>query len=128
MQQQPQYKNVVKDIIAFFKQQIILAKKSGIKQQNIILDPGIGFGKTLAHNLTILKNISTFKHAFPNNQLLIGASRKSFIGKLTGAEVDQRLPGTLAVDLLAANQGADILRVHDVAEHMQALQLWQLLQ
>lgn len=125
MQKHPRYKNVVAEIITFFKKQIDLAKRSGIKPSNIILDPGIGFGKTVQHNLKILRNLKKIKRAFPKHQLLIGASRKSFIGKLTGTETkaDNRLAGTLAVHLWAAQQGANILRVHDVAEHMQALML-----
>ncbi len=123
MQAQPHYKNVVQDIIAFFKKQIQLAVADGINRKNIIIDPGIGFGKTVEHNLIILRNLKKFKQAFPDLPLLIGASRKSFIGKLTGAEVQNRLPGTLALHLYAAQHGTDILRVHDVAEHQQALQL-----
>lgn len=125
MQKNPHYKNVVQDIIVFFKKQIQLAVADGITRKNIIIDPGIGFGKTVEHNLTILKNLPKFKQAFPDLPLLIGASRKSFIGKITGAEVNDRLPGTLAVHLAAAQHGADILRVHDVAEHVQALKITQ---
>lgn len=130
MQKHPRYKNIVADIISFFKIQIDVVKGSGIKPSNIILDPGIGFGKTVQHNLEILQNLKKIKRAFPKHQLLIGASRKSFIGKLTGTEIktDDRLAGTLAVHLWAAEQGADILRVHDVAEHAQALTIQHLLQ
>lgn len=126
----PQYKNVVEDIITYFKQQIQLAKTDGIKTTNIILDPGIGFGKTVQHNLEILQNLKNIKQAFPKHTILIGASRKSFIGKLTKVEtaVEDRLPGTLAVHLWAAQHGADILRVHDVAEHAQALSMQHVLQ
>ena len=125
MQKQPRYKNVVLDIIKFFQQQIKLAEQAGVKRKNIIIDPGIGFGKTVNHNLEILRNLNKFKQAFPDLSLLIGASRKSFIGKLTGAAVNNRLPGTLAVHLYAAQHGADILRVHDVTEHRQALFILQ---
>jgi dihydropteroate synthase len=122
----PHYKNVVNDIILYFRQQIRLATNDGIKTNNIILDPGIGFGKTIDHNLEILRNIKKIKQAFPKHQLLIGASRKSFIGKLTNTpKAADRLAGTLAVHLAAANDGADILRVHDVAEHIQALRIQQ---
>ncbi len=121
MQKQPRYTNVVQDITNFFKQQILLAKQAGIKREQIILDPGIGFGKTLNHNLKILRNISQFeKLKLP---ILIGASRKSMIEKITGAKTEDRLPGTLALHLWATQQGADILRVHDVAEHTQALKI-----
>lgn len=123
MQKNPRYTNVLTDITHYFKQQIRLAKQDGIAPAHIILDPGIGFGKTVAHNVEILRNIKKIKQAFPKHQLLIGASRKSFIEKLAGGDTDNRLAGTLAVHLFAAQQGADILRVHDVAEHAQALAL-----
>lgn len=126
MQQKPHYTNVVDDIIKYFQHQIKLAKHDGIKPNNIILDPGIGFGKTVQHNLDIIKHLGEFKKAFPNNHILIGASRKSFIGKLTEAEVADRLPGTLAAHLIAVQNGATILRVHDVAAHTQALTLFRL--
>lgn len=130
MQKHPRYKNVVAEIINFFKHQIQLAKQSGIIQKNIILDPGIGFGKTVEHNLEILQNLKKIKRAFPKYQLLVGGSRKSFIEKITGTETqtNDRLAGTLAVHLWAAQQGADILRVHDVAEHAQALTMQRVLQ
>lgn len=119
-----QYKDVAKDIKKFFQQQIKLALKAGIKRNKIILDPGIGFGKTVQDNLNILNNLNIFTTlGFP---ILIGASRKSFIGKLTGAAVKDRLPGTLAVHLAAVQNGATILRVHDVAEHRQFLKINQL--
>lgn len=122
MQKQPRYKDVVNDIIAYFKHQITQAKKSGIAQDQIILDPGIGFGKTVQHNLELLQRLPEFKKAFPKHLLLIGASRKSFIGKLTNTENPKdRLPGTLATHLFAVQQGSDILRVHDVSEHVQML-------
>ncbi|MDP3970084.1 MAG: dihydropteroate synthase [bacterium] len=125
MQKNPRYKNVVKDISKFFKKQINFAKKAGIDPTQIILDPGIGFGKTLQHNLDILDNIDAFKKTFPNHLLLVGASRKSFIQKISGTDTADRLPGTLASHFLALQQGADILRVHDVAEHNQLIKMHQ---
>jgi len=123
MQKHPRYKNVVRDIKKFFQAQIKLALQAGIKPNKIILDPGIGFGKTIQHNLNILNNLNTFVTlGYP---VLIGASRKSFIGKLTGAEVQDRLPGTLAAHLIAVQNGATILRVHDVVEHVQALSIYR---
>lgn len=128
MQKNPRYNDVVTDIIYYFKRQIQTAKKDGIAPTQIILDPGIGFGKTVAHNIEILRNIKKIKQAFPKHHLLIGASRKSFIGKLTNvAGANDRLPGTLAAHLFAAHQGADILRVHDVIEHAQALTMFRTL-
>ena len=123
MQKRPQYNNVVNDVSTYFRKQIALAKKSGIRSGQIILDPGIGFGKTVQHSLELLNNIDTFKKKFPRNVLLIGASRKSFIGKLTGAAVEDRLPGTLAAHIHAVQQGTNIVRAHDVEEHVQALSL-----
>lgn len=123
MQSHPRYKNVVTDISRYFRDQIKLAEKSGIQPEQIILDPGIGFGKTVQHNFNILAGVSKFKQTFPQHLFLIGASRKSFIGALTGATTEDRLPGTLAAHLTAVKGGADILRVHDVIEHAQALQL-----
>ncbi len=121
MQHQPRYKNVISDIQKFFQQQIKLALAAGIKSNKIILDPGIGFGKTVAHNLTILNHVEAFTTlGYP---VLIGASRKSFIGKLTGADVADRLPGTLAAHTVATLHGASWLRVHDVAAHQQVLTL-----
>ena len=96
----------------------------GIK--NIILDVGIGFGKTLKHNLLLLKHQKTFlKHNFP---LLVGASRKSMIDKITPCATEQRLPGTLALHLKALDEGASILRVHDVKEHYQAIKVFKALE
>ncbi|MBI2415457.1 MAG: dihydropteroate synthase [Candidatus Kerfeldbacteria bacterium] len=117
MLRQPRYNNVVLDIKKFFQQQVRLAQQAGIKKNDIILDPGIGFGKTVKHNLEILKNLQQFSSL--RLPLLIGASRKSFIGKLTGADVQDRLAGTLAAHWLAVHNDASIVRVHDVAAHKQ---------
>ncbi len=117
MQQDVAYEDVVSDVKAFLAEQARLATDAGIKQ--IIVDPGIGFGKTAEHNVEILRRLREFKDLpYP---VLVGASRKSFIGKLTGAPVDARLPGTLAATAIAAVNGADIVRVHDVAECKQAV-------
>src|SRR5262249_10505756 len=89
----------------------------------LILDPGIGFGKTLAHNLELLGALSVF-HGL-GCALMLGASRKSFIAQLTGAPPESRLPGSLAAALIGAAQGVQMLRVHDVAETRQALAVWQ---
>jgi len=123
MQQNPQYDNIIEDIDKFFQQQIKKAKKFGIASENIILDIGIGFGKTLEHNLILLQNLEHFKHlGYP---LLVGASRKSMIDKIIPTTPEQRLPGTLAIHLESINQGASIIRTHDTKEHIQAIKVQQ---
>ena len=99
------------------------ASAAGMSATRLIVDPGIGFGKTLAHNLALLGSLGLF-HGL-GCAVLLGASRKSFIGRLTGAGADDRLPGSIAAALVGASQGAQILRVHDVAATRQALALWQ---
>lgn len=121
MQANPHYKNVVKEVYEFLKQQMNLATKHGINQ--IIVDPGIGFGKTLEHNLELLKHLKVFTGL--RRPLLVGTSRKSFIGKITNADIDQRLEGTLASNIWVLLNGANILRVHDVKEHKRALDVLQ---
>lgn len=117
MQLNPTYENVILEIDEFFKERIEKAKKFGINK--IILDVGIGFGKTLEHNLVLIKHHAHFLHfGYP---LLIGASRKSMIDMITPAKVEDRLSGTLAIHLDAVKKGASIVRVHDVKEHIQAL-------
>lgn len=119
MQENPQYKNVVEEIKRFFVGRIKALEKAGVEK--IILDPGIGFGKTAGHNLQIIANLKEFVSlGYP---VMIGVSRKSFIGKITGAEVGDRLPGTIAANILGLANGARVFRVHDVAENRQALQV-----
>jgi len=121
MQVDPGSKDIISEITDFFKEQIKIALRKGIKEENIILDPGIGFGKQLEDNIRILRELKKFKNlGFP---LLIGASRKSMIGAICDAEVEQRLPGSLAIACVAAQRGANIVRVHDVAETIQALKI-----
>ncbi len=119
MQQNPTYDDVMVEIDNFFKEQIKKAKDFGIK--NIILDVGIGFGKTLEHNLTLLKNMEHFKHF--GYEVLIGASRKSMIDKIVPTVTEERLAGTLAIHLDSIKRGASIVRCHDVKEHYQAIQV-----
>ena len=119
MQDKPSYNNVVLDIDNFFKQRVAKALDFGVK--DIILDVGIGFGKTLEHNLTLLKNLDYFKHF--GYEILIGASRKSMIDKIVPSSIEQRLPGTLAIHLKAIDNGASIIRCHDVKEHFQAIKV-----
>lgn len=123
MQLSPQYKNVVAEICDFFRERTDWLESQGIDRQRIILDPGIGFGKTLAHNLAILRNVRAFKElGFP---VLIGHSRKSFLEKLLGIPAGQRDCPTAVISALCAQQGADILRVHNVAETVHAVRLAQ---
>ncbi len=117
MQNDPSYENVFLHVEDFFKERVAKAKGFGVK--DIVLDVGIGFGKTLEHNLQLIKNLEHFLSlGYP---LLVGASRKSLIDQITPSSVQQRIAGTLALHLKAADNGASILRVHDVYEHIQAL-------
>jgi len=118
MQEDPKYDDVMVDVSEFFEERISKCEKLGLAGENIILDVGIGFGKTLEHNLTLIKNLNHFKNF--GCELLIGASRKSMIDKITPATTEERLPGTLAIHLKAVENGANIVRCHDVAEHKQA--------
>ena len=126
MQAKPRYKDVVADIKSFLVERITAAEEGGIASRRIMIDPGIGFGKTVDHNLEILARLREFKSL--GKPLVIGVSRKGFIGKISGAPADQRLPGSLAVAVLAVKEGADVVRVHDVPETAQALKLEQAIQ
>ena len=121
MQVRPRYKDVVADIKRYLNGRIADAEDAGIRPARIMVDPGIGFGKTVDHNLEILARLREFKSL--GKPIVIGPSRKAFIGKVSGAQQGQRLPGSLAVAVLAAREGADFIRVHDVAETIQALKL-----
>jgi len=119
MQENPIYENIILEVDEFFQERIEKAKQFGIKK--IVLDVGIGFGKTLEHNLLLVKHHAHFLHlGYP---MLIGASRKSMIDMVIKSAVEDRLSGTLAIHLKAIENGASILRVHDVKEHMQALKV-----
>ncbi len=119
MQDNPSYEHVIVDIDLFFQNRIEKAESFGIK--NIILDVGIGFGKSLEHNLLLIKHLSHFKKF--HKELLIGASRKSMIDQIIKSDISQRLAGTLAIHLKALEEGANILRVHDVKDHFQAIKV-----
>ena len=121
MQQEPFYKNVILEIDEYLKNQIEKAQSFGIK--DIVLDVGIGFGKTLEHNLLLLKNLVHFKHF--GYELLIGASRKSMIDKIIPTPIEDRLSGTLAIHLESIKNGASIIRCHDVKEHFQAIKVYE---
>ncbi len=122
MQDNPIKKGSVGIVYQFFRKRIGLCLKEGIDEDRLVIDPGIGFGKTWQENYELIRYTSVFTSIRP---VLIGASRKSLIGYLTGAKVDQRLPGTLAINLFAYSKGARIFRVHDVPEHSQAFAVWK---
>jgi dihydropteroate synthase len=125
MQKAPSYDDVMTDIDDFFAERISACEALGMKREDIILDVGIGFGKSLEHNLALIRNMSHFKRF--GCELLVGASRKSMIDAIDASSVEERLPGTIAVHLKALEQGASIVRCHDVAEHRQALRVWEAL-
>jgi dihydropteroate synthase len=119
MQDEPSYGDVVAEIRAFLAERLEAATAAGIDEERIWLDPGIGFGKTAEHNMELLRRLGELREL--GRPLVIGASRKSFIGKIDGSGPGERLGGTIAASLLAATGGAEVLRVHDVAETRQAL-------
>lgn len=124
MQRKPTYRNVVAEVLAFLQTRIRACERAGIERSRLIVDPGIGFGKTLEHNLAILQNIESF--AKLKTRLLLGVSRKKFLGALTGEDDPaNRTHASVVAGVLLAQRGADILRVHDVAEHAQALRIYE---
>jgi dihydropteroate synthase len=112
MQASPRYENVVEEILTFLRERVSFAMDKGIPREKIIVDPGIGFGKTLEHNLTILRNIGRFHET--GCPVMVGASRKGMIGKLTGAPVEDRAWGTAAITAWCVFRGVEIQRVHDI--------------
>ncbi len=126
MQQAPHYDDLLDDVADFLNQRIFACLQAGIEQSHIILDPGFGFGKTVEHNFALLKHLNAFvASGFP---VLAGLSRKSMIGAVTNQPVEKRLVGSVAGALLAAQNGAKILRVHDVEATADALKVWQAMQ
>ena len=121
MQLDPKYEDLITEIIEGLKESIDIARTAGVEEEKIMIDPGIGFGKTAEHNLEILNNLERFKVLA--RPILIGVSRKAFIGKVLELEVDKRLMGTAASCALAITNGADIIRVHDVAEMRQVARM-----
>ncbi|PWB70286.1 dihydropteroate synthase [candidate division GN15 bacterium] len=123
MQQHPHYENCVEEIVTFFRQRIDYCLKNGIARDKLILDPGIGFGKRLEDNLAILSGLGQFKQF--GVPVLVGASRKSFIGLVhaAGSPAGERLGGSIAAAVVAVQNGADMVRVHDVAETVEALKV-----
>jgi dihydropteroate synthase len=119
MQEDPVYEDVVDEVRAFLAERMEEALAAGVDEQRIWLDPGIGFGKTLEHNLELLLRLGELSSL--GRPLVVGTSRKSFIGKVDGSLASERLGGTIASSVFAAAEGADVLRVHDVAEMRQAM-------
>jgi len=122
MQQHPQYQDAVSEVSAFLRERIAVAETAGIARDRIVIDPGFGFGKTLAHNLDLLSDLDTFSAL--GVPVLAGLSRKSMLGAITGREVNARMAASLAAAMLAVERGAAILRVHDVRETVDALKIW----
>jgi dihydropteroate synthase len=124
MQARPEYHDVVTDVIAFLRERIDALLAAGVARERITIDPGFGFGKSVEHNYALLRSISRMESEL-GLPVLAGLSRKSMIGAVTGRSVEQRLAGSLAGALAAVAQGARIVRVHDVAETVDALKVWQ---
>jgi len=121
MQVAPAYDNVTDEVVAYLRGQIDMSLAAGIAANHIIIDPGFGFGKTLEHNLQLLRDLDCLEEiGFP---VLVGLSRKSMLGAMTGRDVDDRLAGSLALAVLAAQKGAAIIRVHDVAQTVDVLKV-----
>jgi dihydropteroate synthase len=121
MQQNPTYDDVVKEVIKFLQDRISASLRAGIAQEQIIIDPGFGFGNSLKHNYQMLANLEEFHQL--NVPVLAGMSRKSMVGNLLQREIDQRLAGNVAVATVAAQKGAQIIRVHDVKETVDAVKV-----
>ena len=121
MQEDPRYDDVVDDVRAFLSERVDAALAAGVSGERIWVDPGIGFGKTLEHNLELLRRLPELREL--DHPIVIGTSRKTFIGKLTGREPAERIGGTIASNVLALAGGADVFRVHDVRPVREALQV-----
>lgn len=121
MQDNPSYGNLIEEMVDYFTKSLEYCWRDGIDSNRILIDPGIGFGKTLKHNLEILKNLKAFKVL--GRPILIGTSRKSFIGKILKAQVSNRLAGTIATSVIARQAGVNFFRVHDVKEIKEALKI-----
>jgi dihydropteroate synthase len=121
MQSDPRYGDVVSDVKAFLEERLGCAVAEGIPEERVWLDPGIGFGKTVEHNLELLRRLDEIVAI--GRPVVIGTSRKSFLGKITGRSEEERLPGTIATNVIAYERGASIFRVHDVAPVADALEV-----
>lgn len=125
MQDNPQYQDLIGEIIQYLKRSIAIAESAGIASDRMIIDPGVGFGKTVEHNLELLRRLDEFKVL--NKPLLLGVSRKAFIGNVLGLPVDERLEGSLAAAVIGVMKGVRILRVHDVKETVRAVKMAQVI-
>jgi dihydropteroate synthase len=123
MQRDPRYRNVRREVSSFLTERMRVAENAGVEADNIILDPGFGFGKSVEHNFELMASLEQL-HLL-GHPLLIGVSRKSMLGAVTGREVDERLPASLAAATISAMKGASILRVHDVRETVDAVRVVQ---
>jgi len=126
MQSDPQYENVVQDVKQFLSERMADCENASIARDRIMIDPGFGFGKTVEHNLDLLKNLGEFAEL--KVPMLAGLSRKSFIGKLLDLPVENRVHASVALALIAVQNGAQFVRVHDVAETVQAIRMWEAVQ
>nr|WP_315484743.1 dihydropteroate synthase [uncultured Undibacterium sp.] len=126
MQSQPSYHNVTQDVIAFLRERCDQLMLAGVEKNRLSIDPGFGFGKTLEHNVELLQNIGLMQEEL-GLPLLAGVSRKAMIGSMTGKPVERRMAGSLAAALAAMAQGARLVRVHEVAETVDAVKVWQAL-
>jgi dihydropteroate synthase len=122
MQDDPRYDDVVSEVKSFLEERLAFAVEQGVEEERVWLDPGIGFGKTVDHNLELLRRLDEIVAI--GRPVVIGTSRKSFLGKLAGGRDEtQRLPGTIATNVLALERGATVFRVHDVAQNADALKV-----
>jgi dihydropteroate synthase len=126
MQLAPQYFDVVTEVDAYLRGRVEACERQGIKRERLLLDPGFGFGKSVAHNMQLLQGLPRL--AAMGLPLVVGLSRKSLIGKLLGRDVEQRLPASLALAVLAAERGASVIRTHDVAATADAVAMWAALE
>jgi len=126
MQQNPEYRHVVRDVATYLMDRVRVCEAAGIPAEKILLDPGFGFGKTLEHNLQLLATLEQLRVlGYP---LLVGMSRKTMLGQITGREVSERLPASLAVATISALKGASVIRVHDVRETVDAVRVVEAMQ
>jgi dihydropteroate synthase len=121
MQRDPRYEDVVSEVKAFLEERLAFATGEGVPEERVWLDPGIGFGKTVEHNLELIRRLDEIVAI--GRPVAIGTSRKSFLGKITGRDVGERVPGTVATNVIAYERGASVFRVHDVAEVADALKV-----
>jgi dihydropteroate synthase len=123
MQESPTYRDVVREVRDYLAQRVAAAEQAGVARDRIVVDPGFGFGKTVEHNLALLRSLAEFRSL--GVAVMAGLSRKAMLGKLTGREPQERAHASIAAALLAVQNGAQIVRVHDVAATRDALAVWQ---